>query len=243
MLKQKKLLEGQRDQLYNQQFNMEQTSFALESMKDSVAQVKAMKAANKELKQAFGQKELNISAIDKLHDEMADMMVSPQVPRDRAFGSCLVFEQAWNNKILLVPDMCLQFHDTTCQSEASMQSVCHMSNSRCPLLSFQDHGSKPGLMAFVLPCLLLQMRVSAVLLAVKTIPCLQDMHNEIQDVLGQSFGIPDEIDEDDLMGELDALEDEMASELESGTRSGVPSYLQVSFTFIPPPQFLHNCCS
>lgn len=75
VLKQKRMLEGQRDQLYNQQFNMEQTSFALESMKDSVNQVKAMKAANTELKKAFGQKELNISSIDKLHDDMADMMV------------------------------------------------------------------------------------------------------------------------------------------------------------------------
>lgn len=74
------MLEGQRDQLYNQQYNMEQTSFALESMKDSVNQVKAMKAANKELKQAFGAKELNISNIDKLHDDMADMMVSPFPP-------------------------------------------------------------------------------------------------------------------------------------------------------------------
>jgi charged multivesicular body protein 5 len=129
VLKQKKLLEGQRDQLYNQQFNMEQTSFALESMKDSVQQVKAMKAANKELKQAFGAKELNISSIDKLHDDMADMM---------------------------------------------------------------------------------------------------DMHNEIQDVLGQSFALPDDIDEDDLMGELDALEDELGAELESGSRAGVPSYLQES---------------
>ena len=55
----------------------------------------------------------------------------------------------------------------------------------------------------------------------------QDMHNEIQDVLGQSFGVPEDLDEDELMGELDALEDEMASELESGGRAGVPSYLQV----------------
>lgn len=56
---------------------------------------------------------------------------------------------------------------------------------------------------------------------------LQEMHNEIQDVLGQSFALPDGLDEDDLMEELDALEDEMANELESGNRAGVPSYLQV----------------
>ena len=53
------------------------------------------------------------------------------------------------------------------------------------------------------------------------------MHNELQDVMGQSFGVPDDIDEDDLMGELDALEDELAQEAENPTASGVPSYLQV----------------
>lgn len=61
---------------------------------------------------------------------------------------------------------------------------------------------------------------------------LQDMHNEIQDVLGQSFAVPDGLDEDDLLEELDALEDEMANELESGNRAGVPSYLQVSFSLL-----------
>ena len=53
------------------------------------------------------------------------------------------------------------------------------------------------------------------------------MHNEIQDVLGQSFAVPDGLDEDDLLEELEGLEDEMANELESGNRAGVPSYLQV----------------
>jgi Snf7 len=53
------------------------------------------------------------------------------------------------------------------------------------------------------------------------------MHNEIQDVLGQSFGIPDEIDEDDLMGELDALEGDLVNEMEAA--GGVPSYMQVAY--------------
>lgn len=56
------------------------------------------------------------------------------------------------------------------------------------------------------------------------------MHNDIQDVLGQSYGVPDDIDESDLMGELDALEADMAEE-EHAASSGVPSYLQVHFTF------------
>ena len=75
MLKQKRLYEGQREQLYNQQFNMDQTAFTMESIKDSVSTVQAMKAANSELKQAFKKGELNIESIEKLQDEMADMHV------------------------------------------------------------------------------------------------------------------------------------------------------------------------
>ncbi|KAK9845964.1 hypothetical protein WJX81_007037 [Elliptochloris bilobata] len=128
VLKQKRLYEGQREQLYNQQFNMDQTAFTLESIKDSVQTVQAMKAANVELKQAFKKGELNIDSIEKLQDEMADM---------------------------------------------------------------------------------------------------HDMHSELQEVMGQSFGVPEDIDEDELMGELDALEDELAMEAERPAGAGaVPAYLQ-----------------
>ena len=75
VLKQKRLYENQREQLYNQQFNMEQTSFALESIKDTASTVQAMKAAGAELKQAFKKQDLNIDGIEKLQDEMADLMV------------------------------------------------------------------------------------------------------------------------------------------------------------------------
>ena len=78
------------------------------------------------------------------------------------------------------------------------------------------------------------------------------MHNEIQDVLGQSFGLPEDLDEDDLMGELDALDDEMAQELDVGGRAGIPSYLQVlSFphhyyemmSLKESKDQIKNCCS
>ena len=69
--------------------------------------------------------------------------------------------------------------------------------------------------------------LSLAILLVRIYLGLQDMHNELQDVMGQSFGVPDDIDEDDLMGELDALEDELAMESENPTAGGVPSYLQV----------------
>ncbi|KAK9832560.1 hypothetical protein WJX84_002843 [Apatococcus fuscideae] len=76
VLKQKRMLETQREQLYNQQMNMEQTSFAVQNMQDNISQVRAMKAANKDLKGAFKSKELNIDNIEKMNDDMADMMVS-----------------------------------------------------------------------------------------------------------------------------------------------------------------------
>ena len=52
---------------------------------------------------------------------------------------------------------------------------------------------------------------------------LMDQANEIQEVLGRNYNVPDDIDEDELLGELDALEDLMAEE-ETGEE--VPSYLQ-----------------
>lgn len=52
---------------------------------------------------------------------------------------------------------------------------------------------------------------------------LMDVSNEIQESLGRSYSVPDDIDEDELMGELDALEADMGTETES---DGVPSYLQ-----------------
>ncbi|KAF3973623.1 hypothetical protein ACB098_11G092800 [Castanea mollissima] len=50
---------------------------------------------------------------------------------------------------------------------------------------------------------------------------LMDVSTEIQESLGRSYSVPDDIDEDDLMGELDALEADMGTEAD-----GVPSYLQ-----------------
>ncbi|KAL0452092.1 UNVERIFIED_CONTAM: Vacuolar protein sorting-associated protein 60.2 [Sesamum latifolium] len=52
---------------------------------------------------------------------------------------------------------------------------------------------------------------------------LMDVSNEIQESLGRSYNVPDDIDEDELLGELDALEADMGFETEG---DGVPAYLQ-----------------
>ncbi|KAF1801389.1 Snf7-domain-containing protein [Mucor lusitanicus] len=50
---------------------------------------------------------------------------------------------------------------------------------------------------------------------------LMEQANEVQETLGRSYNLPDDIDEDDLEAELDALGDELEFEDEE-----VPSYLQ-----------------
>ncbi|MQL99756.1 hypothetical protein Taro_032483 [Colocasia esculenta] len=52
---------------------------------------------------------------------------------------------------------------------------------------------------------------------------LMDVSTEIQESLGRSYNVPDDIDEEELMGELDALEADMGAETEA---DAVPSYLQ-----------------
>jgi charged multivesicular body protein 5 len=61
-LKRKKMYENQRDQLAGQQFNIEQTSFAIDSIKDTQTTVGAMKDANKQIKAEF--KKMNLSEIE-----------------------------------------------------------------------------------------------------------------------------------------------------------------------------------
>ncbi|CAH1421433.1 unnamed protein product [Lactuca virosa] len=52
---------------------------------------------------------------------------------------------------------------------------------------------------------------------------MMDISSEIQESLGRSYCVPDDINEDDLMGEIDALEADIGQETEG---EGVPSYLQ-----------------
>ena len=127
ILKQKRMYEMQREQVYQQQFNVEQTAFATDTVKANIQTVKAMKAATKEFKQTFGKaKELDLDAIDNMQDEMAEMM---------------------------------------------------------------------------------------------------EISNEINDALGRTYDVPEDIDEDDLMDELDALEFEMQEE-DLTKEAEVPAYMQ-----------------
>jgi len=72
VLKRKRMYEQQRDQLAGQQFNIEQTSFAIDSVKDTATTV----AALKEAKGALGAqiKMLNIDEVEDITDDLADAL-------------------------------------------------------------------------------------------------------------------------------------------------------------------------
>ncbi|KAJ3070132.1 hypothetical protein HDU98_006832 [Podochytrium sp. JEL0797] len=72
VLKQKKLYEGQKDQLMAQTWNMEQASMTTENLKNTLVTVDAMKAANKEMKTQY--KKINLDKVEQLQDEMEDLM-------------------------------------------------------------------------------------------------------------------------------------------------------------------------
>jgi len=70
-LKRKKMYEQQRDQMAAQSFNIEQTAFAIDSIKDSQVAVEAMKDAAKTLKAEH--KKINLDQVEDLQDDLAEM--------------------------------------------------------------------------------------------------------------------------------------------------------------------------
>lgn len=72
VLKQKKQYEQQRENIMQQSFNLDQTNFATQMLIETKGTVDAMKAGVKQMKQEY--KNINISEIEDLQDDMEDMM-------------------------------------------------------------------------------------------------------------------------------------------------------------------------
>jgi charged multivesicular body protein 5 len=72
VLKQRKMYESQRENLMAQSFNMEQTNFATQQLKDTKLTVDAMKVGVKEMKREY--KKVNIDDIENMQDELEDML-------------------------------------------------------------------------------------------------------------------------------------------------------------------------
>jgi len=71
-LERRRMYESQKDQLMSQSWNMEQASMMQDNLRNTMTTVDAMKTTTKELKKQYGK--VDIDKIDKLQDEMADLM-------------------------------------------------------------------------------------------------------------------------------------------------------------------------
>lgn len=72
ILQQRKQYEAQKDQLQQQSWNMEQAGMMQDNLKNTMATVDAMKTTQKELRKQYGK--INIDKIEKMQEEMADLM-------------------------------------------------------------------------------------------------------------------------------------------------------------------------
>jgi charged multivesicular body protein 5 len=87
LLQQKKQYEAHRDQVYKQQFAIDQLQFTKETMKDTALQVNAMKEATKELKAEF--KNFDLGKVEDMQDELEDLYAETQEIQEvlgRAYG-------------------------------------------------------------------------------------------------------------------------------------------------------------
>jgi len=72
LLRQRRQIEAQKDQLEAQSWNMEQATMTQDSLRNTMATVDAMKSANKELRKQYGK--VDLDKIEDMQDEMADLM-------------------------------------------------------------------------------------------------------------------------------------------------------------------------
>jgi charged multivesicular body protein 5 len=72
ILQRRKMYEGQRDQLQQQSWNMEQAAMMTDNLKNVMTTVDVMKDTNKTLKKQYGK--VDIDKIERMQDEMQDLM-------------------------------------------------------------------------------------------------------------------------------------------------------------------------
>lgn len=120
VLKQKRMYEGQRDQLGQQAFNMEQANYTIQTLKDTKTTVDAMKVGAKEMKKAY--KKVNIDQIEDLQDQMEDMMEDASEIQDslsRSYGTPEVDDDDLEAELAALGDEMLADEDTSYLDEAS----------------------------------------------------------------------------------------------------------------------------
>ncbi|XP_076617898.1 charged multivesicular body protein 5 [Chaetodon auriga] len=120
VLKQKRMYEGQRDNLMQQSFNMEQANYTIQSLKDTKTTVDAMKTGLKDMKKAY--KNVKIDKIEDLQDQLEDMMEDAndiQEAMSRSYGTPDIDEDDLEAELDALGDEFLMDDDSSYLDEAS----------------------------------------------------------------------------------------------------------------------------
>ncbi|XP_077592594.1 charged multivesicular body protein 5 [Stigmatopora nigra] len=120
ILKQKRMYEGQRDNLMQQSFNMEQTNYSIQTLKDTKTTVDAMKIGLKDMKKAY--KQVNIDKIENIQDDLEDMMADAndiQEALGRSYGTPEIDDDDLEAELSALGDEFLMDDDSSYLDEAS----------------------------------------------------------------------------------------------------------------------------
>ncbi|KHJ41790.1 SNF7 family protein [Trichuris suis] len=124
VLRQKRMYEGTREQLMQQSFNMEQSNYAIQAMKDTTVTVEAMKSGLKDMKKHY--KQINIDKIEDLQDNLADMLDEVNEVQEalgRNYGMPEVDEDELEAELQALNDEIALDEDATYLDEASKAPV------------------------------------------------------------------------------------------------------------------------
>uniref|UniRef100_A0A3Q2Z6R8 Charged multivesicular body protein 5 n=1 Tax=Hippocampus comes TaxID=109280 RepID=A0A3Q2Z6R8_HIPCM len=112
--------EGQRDNLMQQSFNMEQTNYTIQSLKDTKTTVDAMKVGLKDMKKAY--KHVKIDQIENIQDQLEDMMEDANEIQEvlgRSYGTPEIDEDDLEAELSALGDEFLMDEDNSYLDEAS----------------------------------------------------------------------------------------------------------------------------
>merc|ERR1719171_2531377 len=114
------MYEGQKGQLMDQQFNIEQITFAQEGLKDTADTVSAMKDASKSLKKQF--KAIKINEVEDLQDDMAELLEQAEEVQNalgRSYNTDDIDEADLEAELAAMEDDPSLFFSTEAEGEAT----------------------------------------------------------------------------------------------------------------------------
>lgn len=139
VLRQKKQYEQQRENLIQQSFNLDQANFMTQNLIETKSTVDAMKAGVKQMKQEY--KNINISEIEDLQDDLEDMMADANEVQEalgRSYGVPDVDEAELEAELEALGDEVLKDTDTSFLDEVATPSTVPSMPSSLPASSTRE---------------------------------------------------------------------------------------------------------